>query len=138
VCQGLDVLVRLDHYVVTLDTQCSLCCAQRTSAAFERTSDIEACFGRIEQALASVPRARYMLLVDARTGPGRNDSSFEAVVAEQRGKLLFGFARNAALAATAAGRLQIQRYAKADGRTVFATGSPEEAFAYLGLSFHPI
>ena len=52
------------------------------------------------------------------------------------GKLLFGFGRNAALAATATGRLQIQRFAKQDGREVLATDNPAEAFQYLGLRPH--
>ena len=135
-CPRLAVLVRLDHYILLRDRTCHLCCARRTTVPYSRIDEIEQTFGRIERALADVPRSRYALLVDTRQSPGRNDPSFEATVALYRGKLLFGFARNAALVATAAGRLQVQRYARADGRTVFATDSPEDAFAYLGLPFH--
>ena len=135
-CSALAVLVRLEHYVISLDSRCGLCVARRTGSPFERGEDIGACFGAIERALADVPRDRYNLLVDARGGTGRNDPSFETLVAEHRGKLLFGFAQNAALASSAAGRLQIQRYAKTDGRVVFATDDPKAAFDYLGFAVH--
>jgi hypothetical protein len=137
-CEALRPLARLEHYVLTIDATCKLCVAQRTPAVFERASDIEACFLQIEQTLMVVPRSRYVLLVDTRSGPSRNDPTFEAVAAAHRGKLLFGFARNVAVAATAAGRLQIQRYAKADGRVVFATDSVTAAFDYLGLPSHKL
>jgi hypothetical protein len=110
--------------------------AQRTSVRFERLEDIESCFGEIERLLSPIERRQYRLLVDTRTGPARNDERFEAKLKEQRGKLLFGFAKNAALAATAAGRLQIQRFAKADGRDVFATDDPAAAFQYFRLPGH--
>jgi hypothetical protein len=55
---------------------------------------------------------------------------------QERGRLLQGFERNAALADTAAGRLQIQRYAKCDQRCVLATDVPAEAFEYLRLRPH--
>jgi hypothetical protein len=135
-CAELLPLVLLPHYLVYLDRICNLCVAQRTRVPFERVDDIAACFDAIQRALAPVRRAEYKLLVDTRNGPSRNDPSFEAAVAKHRGKLLFRFAKNVALASTAAGRLQIQRYAKSDGRVVFATDEPRAAFDYLGLPVH--
>jgi hypothetical protein len=138
ICDALAILARLEHYTLAVDPTCRLCFAQRTVAPFEQASQIEACFATIELLLAEVPRGRYALLVDARSGPGRNDPAFEAGVAQHRGRLLLGFAKNAALATTAAGRLQIQRYAKVDGRLVFATDSLEAALRYLGLPLHSV
>lgn len=135
-CHELVELSSLPHYLLRLDRNCRLVVAKRTTAPFNEASEIRACFRSIQLELAEVPRARYHLLVDARQGPSRNDPTFERVLAEERGKLLFGFARNAALAATAAGRLQIQRFAKADQRTVLTTDDPAEAFEYLGLCPH--
>jgi hypothetical protein len=137
-CSSLEPLGPIVHYALFLDVRCRLFVAQRTSAPFEKLEDIRACFGEIERLISHIERRRYRLLVDTRTGPSRNDESFEATLKEERGKLLFGFARNAALAATAAGRLQIQRFAKADGRDVFATGDPAAAFSYLEVPLHQL
>jgi hypothetical protein len=135
-CHELVELASLPHYLLRLDRKCCLVVAKRTTVPFNDASEIRECFRSIELELAEVPRASYHLLVDARHGPSRNDPTFERVLSEQRGKLLFGFSRNAALAATAAGRLQIQRFAKADGRTVLTTDDPAEAFEHLGVCPH--
>ena len=135
-CFELRDLGSLAHYVLRVDRRCRLVFARRTRIPFERSSEIRDCFREIEHQLADIQRKNYHLLVDAREGPGRNDRRFELVIEEERGKLLFGFARNAALAATAAGRLQIQRFAKRDGREVLATDDPARAFEYLGLRPH--
>jgi len=135
-CTNLNPLGQLAYYLISLDVQCRLFVARRTPVQFERLEDIEACFREIERMLSHVSRRRYRLLVDTRSGPSRNDERFEAALKEHRGKLLFGFGKNAALAATAAGRLQIQRFAKADGRQVFATEDPGAAFQYLGVPDH--
>jgi hypothetical protein len=77
--------------------------------------------------------------VDTRGGPpSRNDPAFEAAIADNRGKLLFGFRKNAAIAATMAGQLQIQRYAKMDGRVVHVTTLAAEAFRYLDVPLHDL
>jgi hypothetical protein len=137
-CFELHEVASLAHYVLRVDRRCRLVFARRTTTPFERAQDIRDCFREVELELADIPRKNYSLLVDARVGPGRNDPGFERVLEEERGKLLFGFARNAALAATAAGRLQIQRFAKHDGREVLATDDPARAFEYLGLRPHSL
>jgi hypothetical protein len=135
-CSGLRALEAAPYYELFVDDLCRLVIARRTAIAFANESEIVACFTRVERLLAHVPRAQYGLLVDVRRGPARNDPSFETTAAAHRGKLLLGFAKNAALAASAAGRLQIQRYSKADGRQVFATDDENAAFAYLGAKPH--
>ncbi len=135
-CHDLVDLAILDHYVLRLDRKCRLVVAKRTLTPFEGPSDIRSCFKQIQLKLADISRSSYHLLVDARHGPSRNDPGFELILEQERGKLLFGFSKNAALAATAAGRLQIQRYAKRDGREVLTTDDPIEAFTYLGLRPH--
>ena len=135
-CRELVEIASLPHYQLRVDRKCRLVMARRTTTPFQGISEIRDCFRDIQIKLADIPRRSYHLLVDARFGPSRNDRGFELVLEEERGKLLFGFARNAALAATAAGRLQIQRFAKQDGREVFATDDPSQAFDYLGLRPH--
>ena len=135
-CSGLRALDALPYYQLFVDEACRLVIARRTELAFANEAEIVSCFARVERLLAHVPRSQYGLLVDVRRGPARNDPSFETTAAAHRGKLLLGFAKNAALAATAAGRLQIQRYSKADGRQVFATDDEKAAFEYLGARPH--
>ena len=137
-CFDLQDVARLTHYVLRVDRRCRLVFARRTAEPFRDEADIRECFHEVQFRLADIPRHNYHLLVDARLGPGRNDRSFESVLEKERGKLLFGFARNAALAASAAGRLQIQRFAKQDGRVVLATDDPAEAFEYLGVRPHQL
>jgi hypothetical protein len=135
-CDLLVELARMKHYVLYIDRRCSLLAAQRTRSSFDELNEVEACFAQIEDALKRIPRSRYRLFVDTRSGPLRNDSAFEAALHQHRGKLLFGFAKNAALAATASGCLQIQRFARVDGRRVFATEDPVAAFDYLEIPYH--
>jgi hypothetical protein len=128
----------MEHYILSIDHACKLVVAQRTPAPFEQPAALEACFRQIEHALQTVDRRAYVLLVDTRSSPARNDEAFETVLAENRARLLGGFRRTAALAATAAGRLQIQRYARDDHREVFATDSASAAFEYLDIPNHPV
>jgi hypothetical protein len=137
-CGSLLVVLQTPHFVLRVDIPCTLVVAQRTETPFERLSDLDACFERIEEAFSGLVRSRYRLLVDARRGPSRNDPAFEASFAMHRGKLLFGFGKTSVLGATAAGRLQIQRYAKADGQDVGVTTTPAEAFTYLEVDPHAL
>jgi hypothetical protein len=137
-CQLLLEMARLKHYMLYIDRKCSLFFARRTTAPFDHIEEVEACFKKIELLLKDIPRKHYSLLVDARKGALRNDPAFEAALSKHRGKLLFGFAKNAALTATASGQLQIKRFARNDGRSVFATSDPAAAFEYLGLPFHEL
>ncbi|HKO46141.1 MAG TPA: hypothetical protein VJV79_00370 [Polyangiaceae bacterium] len=137
-CTALAPFAVLTHYELFLDPVCKLFMARRTAARFERIDEIRSCFSDVEQLLTRIERRAHALLVDVRAGPGRNDSAFEAAIEENRGKLLLGFARNAALFATPTGRLHIQRYAKADGRQVFLSDDPRAIFANLALPHHEI
>jgi hypothetical protein len=137
-CDLLSVLATMKHYTLYLDRRCALLVAQRTCRPFERADDIATCFDEIDRELKNVLRRRYSLLVDTRSGPLRNDPDFEAALSLHRGKLLMGFAKNAALVSTAAGVLQIQRFARIDGRRVFATHEPPAAFEYLGVPYHRV
>ena len=137
-CDLLVLLAELRHYTLKIDRRCKLFFAQRKPVPFTSPAEIETCFGEIETYLAPIPRKRYVLLVDTRSAPLRNDPGFEALLETHRGKLLFGFAKNAALARTAAGRLQIERFARSDSRRVFVTREPAEAFEFLGIPKHEL
>jgi len=106
---------------------------------YERLEDIQTSFLRAEQAIAGIARARYQLLADMRSGPARNDESFEQANSAHRGKLLFGFQRTVALVLSPAGQLQIQRYARLDQHDhLFVTRELRDAFPYLGLAAHEL
>jgi len=137
-CLGLTHLSTSPHYTLRVDRACALVVARRSSEPFRDVAQIGPCFDAVERSLMLIVRSQFRLLVDVRDGPARNDPEFEAAVCQHRGKLLFGFAKNAALALSAAGRLQIQRYADADTRQVFVTNQPSAAFEYLGLPFHDL
>jgi hypothetical protein len=136
-CDRLLLLCETEYYVLRLDRTCRLFLAQRKPKHFEQLSEIKRCFEHVERLITDeLKRPAYKLLVDIRQGPSRNDPAFEAEIARHRGKLLFGFAKNAAIARTVAGTLQVQRYAQKDAREVFTTTRPEEAFEYLELPRH--
>jgi hypothetical protein len=125
-----------EHHVLHIDTSCALVVARRTAVAYQQISDIETSFVSIERALASVLRKRYALLVDTRGGPSRNDAAFEQALQKHRGKLLGGFGKVAVVVATAAGRLQIQRFAKTDGLDLLVTPDLGVAWARLDVVPH--
>jgi hypothetical protein len=138
-CDRLRPLDATEYYVLRLCAHCRLLVARRLPLRFESIAAIDECFAAIERELAVINRARFKLLVDTRGGPpSRNDPAFEVAIAENRGKLLFGFRKNAAITATMAGQLQIQRYAKNDGRIVHVTTLADEAFRYLDVPPHEL
>lgn len=137
-CDLLVPLHSTEHHVLHIDTSCALVVARRTTVAYVQIADIEASFVSIERALAGVFRERYALLVDIRRGPSRNDPEFEQAVQQHRGKLLGRFDKVAVVVATAAGRLQIQRHAKADGMDVLVTPDLGVAWARLVVVPHDL
>jgi hypothetical protein len=138
VCTLLVPLAQTPHFELRVDTSCGLVVARRTAAAFQRIGDIEVCFRELEQALAGVDRGRSVLLIDTRKGPSRNDEAFEAAMRRCRGMLLSGFLNRVSIVATAAGSLQIQRYAKTDGTPMLVTMDPKVGFKYLNLVAHEL
>src|SRR5262245_13658076 len=100
-CDLLVLFAEMQHYTLKIDRCCNLFMAKRKPAPFASATEIEGCFREIESLLAPIPRKRYLLLVDTRSAPLRNDPAFESHLEIHRGKLLFGFAKNAALARTA-------------------------------------
>lgn len=137
-CDDLKPLVSLQHFKLAVDQRCRLVVAWRTPTAFQSVPEIIQAFSDVEAALQRLPRQRYVLLGDTRSGPTRNDPEYENAIAQVRGKLLSGFAKNATLAQSSAGKLQVQRYAKVDGREIFITSDKHAAFAYLGVCAHSV
>jgi hypothetical protein len=137
-CKLLAPLGQTEHFLLLSDSSCQLVLALRTRAPFERIFDIDLCFREMERILLPVPRNRYVMLVDARSGPSRNDEGFENAMKMSRRRILSGFLRYASLVATAAGRLQINRFAKEDGLTMMVTEDEKTAFSHLGLRMHEL
>lgn len=57
-------------------------------------------------------REQYVLLLDMREGPSRNDPAFEATATEIRLQMRRGFPKGVALVKSASGLLQMKRYAR--------------------------
>lgn len=138
VCQGLKPWASLQHFELAVDRGCHLVVAWRTPQAFLSVPEIIQAFSDVETALQRIPRQRYVLLGDTRSGPTRNDPEYEEALAQVRGKLLSGFAKNATLAQSSVGKLQMQRYAKVDGREIFISNDEQAAFEYLGVCAHSL
>ncbi len=76
-------------------------------------------------------RGRFALLVDLRDGPMRNDPAFEQVFRDRQRQLFGGFRRVALLVRTAVGALQINRQARAMGRTAVVFHDEQAAIDHL-------
>jgi hypothetical protein len=137
-CTQLVLLASLKHHDIRLDTACRLVVVQRTGESFRDLSALAECFGACQVALKGVERKHYRLLLDVRLGPAHSGEQFERAFAEQRGKLIDGFERVAALVSTAVGRLQVQRHAKEDGRELFVSSDQSAVFNYLQIEAHPL
>jgi hypothetical protein len=135
-CDKLLFRAALRHHVIRVDSACNLVVAQRTGESFRDLAALTECFDDCERALLGLNRAQHRLLLDVRLGPAHTGAEFERAFAEQRGKLLNGFARTAVLVSTAVGRLQMQRHAREDGREMFVSADVDLAFNYLQLSAH--
>jgi hypothetical protein len=137
-CDALCECLTLPHYKLRIDQTCRLVVIQRTSETYATLDSLTQCFDQLVAAIASVERAQYVLLIDTRQAPARNDPQFEAVFERQRARMLTGFSQCAVIVATAAGKLQVHRYVKQDGVPMFIANTTAAAFDALGLPFHAL
>ena len=98
--------VRVERDAVTLVRT-----GRRVLSPHEFTAGFAVAFGALKQ----VDRDTHRVLVDLRLAIGRNDSAFEASVAEPRRKLLTTCRETALLVATQVGAMQVRRHLSADG-----------------------
>jgi hypothetical protein len=101
------------------------------SAAPTSDEDLAALFAPAEKAFARIARERYGLLIDVRAAPGRNDPEFEQKFEPIRQKLQKGFRRVAILVRSTSGKLQAQRYGRADKLASGVFDDPAAAMKWL-------
>jgi hypothetical protein len=129
----LHTLVETAQYTLRCDYRRGIVHVYRSSTPFDTIGELDTCFARIDRALEAIHRGRFVLYIDTRDGPVRNDPAFEAAFERHRRRLIAGFSRAAVLVKTAAGRLQVQRHAHGDKLGVHVCVSEEEARTRLGI-----
>jgi len=102
----------------------------RSSAAFPTPQAAEKCLEAVAFSLITIRRG-WVLLVDSRGAPLRNDAAFEQILARVRGRIVGRFACAAILVASDVGKLQVARYAREDPKSPPVFRDEEEALAYL-------
>jgi hypothetical protein len=102
-------LYRNDYFVMTVDEVRWIVCRARTERRFESLELVERVYDEVGRSLDILDRRKYVVLVDVRLAPPRNDPAYEQLITRYEGRLYNGFRRIAFLAKTEAGRLQITR-----------------------------
>jgi hypothetical protein len=102
----------------------------RSSAAFPTPEAAETCLEAVAFSLITIRRG-WVLLVDSRGVPIRNDAAFEQVLARARHRIVGRFACAAILVASDIGKLQVARYGREDPKSPPVFRDEEEALAYL-------
>jgi hypothetical protein len=124
-------LLRLPHYVVTVDDDARLVRRVRTEERFSSIDELVSTYETLLSALDAIDRPRFAQLIDARLSPPRNDPAFEEVVSRYHDRLYRGFRRVAVLVRSAAGRLQVRRMLDSSGIEAPVFSDEDEALEYL-------
>lgn len=87
----------------------------RTARRYLDIDDIEPSFEALHAAIDALRPGAPSVLIDLRQVVGRNDPSFEGLIAPQRRRLLRRFRHVVILLRSQAGKMQLARYLRADG-----------------------
>lgn len=109
------VLVDNGYFRLSVDDAPGVLRLVRSSKPFPTLEALHAAAREVEA--ATTRRKGAALLIDAREAPARNDVAFEQEFALARRRMLAPCARIAVLVRSAAGKLQVGRYAREDGAT---------------------
>ncbi|MCB9594897.1 MAG: hypothetical protein H6719_19400 [Sandaracinaceae bacterium] len=94
----------------------------------DRAPDTATLIGTYQEALAASSIFKgWSVILDVREAPPRNDHEFESALGAMRKKLDAVFVRVVTLVATAAGALQVRRFARENGREALVTHDEDEA-----------
>ena len=121
------------YFVVTVDTPKRLLRATRSSLPFPSVEVADDVMTQLATTLRTDALEGYAILVDSRDAPGRNDTSFESMMASKRSLLFRPFRKRAMLLRTMTGVLQTQRMSREanDGFEMATFLEEEKALAYL-------
>jgi hypothetical protein len=101
-----------EYFVVTSDDAARIVRFERTPLPFASLEVAEEVFERLLRRVKEADLHDYALLVDSRSGPGRNDDAFERLLGRYRDALFAPFSRVAMLLRTQAGIMQSHRLAR--------------------------
>lgn len=124
-------IFRNEYFTALVDEGTGIVRNIRSDKPFTSMRDLEVSFEGLIKALDDLGRARYVLLIDIRAAPGRNDPEFEAALQRFRLRWIGGFRKAGVLVQSAVGLLQVKRYAKQDGMTRLVTDDEAELVRYL-------
>ncbi|MEW5854916.1 MAG: hypothetical protein AB2A00_39435 [Myxococcota bacterium] len=127
-------LYRNDYVALELEEARGLVRFTRLEKKLKGTEELDPAFAPLEKVIQSVDRSRYVLLVDLRRGPLRNDPEFEQAMERYRVGLSTGFRRVAVLVRSAVGELQVQRQARQNGGSAKIFHDEAEALTFLGAA----
>ncbi len=121
------------YFVITLDPTKRLLRATRSSLPFPTVEIADDVMTRLTTTLRMDDVKGYAILVDSRLAPGRNDTSFESMMASKRSQLFTPFSKRAILLRTMAGVLQNQRLQREahDHIEMMTFLEEDKALAYL-------
>lgn len=103
----------------------------RTERGFDSLAEAQEAYDAMLKDVDAFDRPSYVLLVDTRLAPPRNDPGFEELIGRYYPRLYGGYPRIATLAKTQVGRLQIGRLAQRFTFDVRTFVDEAEAIAYL-------
>lgn len=107
----------------------------RSDRSFPDVDEARRVFGAMAALVRSMDLAGYVLLIDSRDAPGRNDEAFESVVGAVRAQLVERFEKRALLLRTVVGVMQTQRMERTFGGPHIEPFADEAAaLAYLGIT----
>jgi hypothetical protein len=125
------VLIDSPYYVITVARETGFVHALRSDAPFPTVEEYDLQIAQVAAALLRIDRPSYVLLIDVRKAPSRNDPSFEQANLRFRSVVVHGFRRMAVLVASQAGKLHIERHARELGSGPAVFLDERAALAYL-------
>jgi hypothetical protein len=122
-------------YSVAIDPAHRLIRVKRSATHFDQIEQAEQSLETIGKLLEKHDTRGYSLLIDLRDVVGRNDASFEKMMARSRQRVFGSFERSALLMKSVVGKLQAERMAREHGGPTIEIYLDEaEAFRAFGIS----
>jgi hypothetical protein len=126
----VSVLFKSDHYEVRDDAGPGVVRVVRLGVPFATIEEFHRANATVREVVQKISARR--LLLDVREGPpGRNDEEFERAGERWRREIVAEFERAATLVKSAAGRLQVLRLARVEGREARVFLDEAEALRFL-------
>ncbi|MCS6857739.1 MAG: hypothetical protein NZM37_08515 [Sandaracinaceae bacterium] len=103
----------------------------RKAQPFASAQEAKVEFEEALRAIRTLPPSEYVILVDLREAPGRNDPEFEKAISSSRRAIWAHFKKRATLVRSQVGALQVQRHYREDGIEGEVFTDEKEALGHL-------